>query len=143
MSYVPTDWKNGDVVTSTKLNKLEHGVANVGGLPAVTSDDNGDVLTVVEGAWAKVALPVNALIIDKNGNTFPSYKDITDAIKQGKNVIGIDVFESDGNVYSLSVYYISSAMGDDGYSVTFYTLEQATFALVADTATENMHLFTE
>ena len=27
-------------------------------LPAVTSDDNGDVLTVVEGAWAK-ATPVN------------------------------------------------------------------------------------
>lgn len=26
-------------------------------LPAVTSDDNGDVLTVVEGAWAKAELP--------------------------------------------------------------------------------------
>lgn len=31
MSYTPTNWKSGDVVTSTKLNKLEQGVANVGG----------------------------------------------------------------------------------------------------------------
>lgn len=28
MSYEPTNWKTGDVVTSAKLNKLENGVAN-------------------------------------------------------------------------------------------------------------------
>lgn len=28
MSYTPTNWKKGDVITSTKLNKLEQGVAN-------------------------------------------------------------------------------------------------------------------
>ena len=31
MSYTPTEWKVGDKVTSTKLNKLENGVANSGG----------------------------------------------------------------------------------------------------------------
>ena len=31
MSYTPTEWKSGDVVTSQKLNKLEEGVANAGG----------------------------------------------------------------------------------------------------------------
>lgn len=31
MSYTPTNWKSGDVVTSTKLNKLEQGVAAAGG----------------------------------------------------------------------------------------------------------------
>ena len=31
MSYTPTEWKTGDIVTSTKLNKLEQGVANAGG----------------------------------------------------------------------------------------------------------------
>lgn len=36
-------------------------IQKIGGateLPAVTAEDNGDVLTVVEGAWAKAALPV-------------------------------------------------------------------------------------
>lgn len=26
MSYIPTEWKNGDVITAEKLNKLEEGV---------------------------------------------------------------------------------------------------------------------
>ena len=31
MSYEPTTWKDGDLVTSAKLNKLENGVAAAGG----------------------------------------------------------------------------------------------------------------
>lgn len=53
MAYSPTEWQTGDIISAEKLNKLENGVANT--LPTVTSDDNGDVLTVVEGAWAKAA----------------------------------------------------------------------------------------
>lgn len=32
MAYTPTTWNRGDTVTSTKLNKLEQGVANAGGI---------------------------------------------------------------------------------------------------------------
>ena len=31
MSYTPTSWQNGDVITSAKLNKIENGIANAGG----------------------------------------------------------------------------------------------------------------
>ena len=31
MSYIPTEWKTGDIVTAEKLNKLEEGVASGGG----------------------------------------------------------------------------------------------------------------
>lgn len=31
MSYEPTTWKDGDLVTSAKLNKIEQGIANSGG----------------------------------------------------------------------------------------------------------------
>ena len=31
MSYDPTNWKAGDVISSQKLNKLEQGVADAGG----------------------------------------------------------------------------------------------------------------
>jgi len=30
MSYTPTEWNNGDVITAEKLNKLENGVAEGG-----------------------------------------------------------------------------------------------------------------
>lgn len=38
-------------------------------LPAVTSEDNGDVLTVVEGKWAKAAAPkeLPAVTAENNG----------------------------------------------------------------------------
>lgn len=49
MSYTPTEWKTGDIVTSTKLNKLEQGVANAGGGGGlieigVTSTEDADTL---------------------------------------------------------------------------------------------------
>lgn len=46
MSYTPTEWKTGDIVTAEKLNKLEEGVASGGGGGGgifwinVTWDDN-------------------------------------------------------------------------------------------------------
>ena len=40
MSYEPTNWKTGDVVTSAKLNKLEQGVAGAGGLFVVHASYN-------------------------------------------------------------------------------------------------------
>lgn len=40
MSYEPTVWKDGDLVTSAKLNKLEQGVANGGGVLVVHVDKN-------------------------------------------------------------------------------------------------------
>lgn len=57
MSYIKTTWQTGDTVTAEKLNHAENGIenANQNALPSVSSTDNGDVLTVVEGAWAKAA----------------------------------------------------------------------------------------
>lgn len=30
MAYEPTEWKNGDIITAEKLNKIENGIANNG-----------------------------------------------------------------------------------------------------------------
>lgn len=38
MSYEPTNWKSGDTVTSAKLNKMEQGIANAGGVLFVGID---------------------------------------------------------------------------------------------------------
>ena len=56
MSYEPTNWKTGDVVTSAKLNKLENAVANGGVKMFTVSDIPGTMqagLTAQDfvGAW--------------------------------------------------------------------------------------------
>lgn len=38
MSYTPTNWKSGDVVTSAKLNNIESGIVN--SVLVVTADEN-------------------------------------------------------------------------------------------------------
>ena len=72
MAYTPTVWTSGDIVTSTKLNKLENGVANASAkeLPAVSGTDNGKILTVVEGVWAKADSPSELPVVTgaDNGN---------------------------------------------------------------------------
>lgn len=50
MSYTPTEWATGDVVTAEKLNKLENGVEQAVELPSATLADAGKVLTVERDA---------------------------------------------------------------------------------------------
>lgn len=50
MSYEPTNWQAGDIVTSAKLNKLEQGVANGGGILIVHSDENG----ILDKTWQEI-----------------------------------------------------------------------------------------
>lgn len=40
MAYIPTEWKNGDVITAEKLNKLEEGVQEANGEKLVTVFDD-------------------------------------------------------------------------------------------------------
>lgn len=53
MSYEPTNWKDGDLVTSAKLNKLEQGVAGAGGESVffvnMTNNDSGYILDKTAG----------------------------------------------------------------------------------------------
>lgn len=44
MSYEPTNWKTGDVITAEKMNKLESGVANINGIfPLDIQEINGNL----------------------------------------------------------------------------------------------------
>ena len=56
MSYTPTEWKTGDVVTSAKLNKLEQGVAASGVLVVnVTTASDGETKVCDKTAGEMVA----------------------------------------------------------------------------------------
>jgi hypothetical protein len=49
MSYTPTNWATGDVITAEKLNKLEQGVASAGGALVLT-DTNG----TLDKTWQEI-----------------------------------------------------------------------------------------
>lgn len=52
MSYTPTVWKSGDIVTSLKLNKLENGLATAAaGVDEVASAININAVPLVQGKY--------------------------------------------------------------------------------------------
>ena len=59
MAYTPKHWVCGETITDVGLNNIEEGIQEAldccgeGGLPDVTTADNGKVLTVVNGEWDK------------------------------------------------------------------------------------------
>ena len=58
MSYIPTNWKAGDTVTSAKLNKLEQGVANGGSnmvMMTMTPSNNDNIMTfTLNKTWQEI-----------------------------------------------------------------------------------------
>ena len=68
MSYEPTVWKDGDLVTSVKLNKLEQGVANGGNFEVIN----------MELTWN-----TGSLSLDKTAG------EIIDILKSGKHILVI------------------------------------------------------
>lgn len=49
MSYEPTNWKDGDLVTSAKLNKIEQGIAAGGGV-LIVHYENG----TLDKTWQEI-----------------------------------------------------------------------------------------
>lgn len=66
MSYTPTNWKTGDVVTSEKLNKLENGVATAGGVLVVNASESG----MLDHTWQEIADNKFAILNGPNGAVY-------------------------------------------------------------------------
>lgn len=45
MSYTPTNWQAGDIITAAKLNNMESGIANAGGSEYDIIIDAGEEFT--------------------------------------------------------------------------------------------------
>lgn len=99
MSYEPTEWKTGDVVTSAKLNKLEQGVADAGGILVLPAPDNTGALsetwqTIYDTASAGTLVFINYNVEVGTPNVF---HDIVSEIGVG-----------DGSVAEEGVYFVST-----------------------------------
>ena len=85
MSYTPTEWKTGDVVSSQRLNKLEEGV---------------------EGAYEVMVINDTLDTLDK------TWQEIYDAMAQGKMcVVRVALGESGGPI---SIKTVTSVAESDG-----------------------------
>lgn len=123
-----------DALIAAKLVGGSGGSGGGSGLPEVTADDNGDVLTVVEGAWGKAAPSGGggALIIhfdDNTGVCDTTWQDIYDALASGRSVIYL--YESPGYNVTHTPIYAAVADGQPGGGTKYslfdtYNVGQAT-----------------
>lgn len=77
MAYTPTTWVTGDTITAVKLNNMEQGIANAGGILICTYTDDEQS---------------QKLILDKTA------QEIIDAVSNGGFATLVDGDISDGSV---------------------------------------------
>ena len=88
------------------IAEASQGGGGVSGLPAVTSDDNGDVLTVVSGAWAKAQPSGGAVIMFDSTGCLTPYANVLSMLNSGI-MPSVAYFESD----IVSSVYMGTSFG--------------------------------
>ena len=111
MSYEKQNWKNGDVITETKLNHMEDGIATGGGVLVVNSVyDEQTKTATLDKTWQEIYDATLAIIVNDVNND--------------GTAIGIEYimsFGSIGGTYSLT----SLAVGLLGTKTATYTCNSA------------------
>lgn len=85
MSYTPTNWQSGDIVTSEKLNKLENGVAGAGGVVLVVNTTTDDDKITLNKTWKQIYDADFAVIISEDDGKY--YTEISGIYEDGGNYI--------------------------------------------------------
>ena len=82
MAYTPTNWKDGDIISAEKMNKLEQGVAEGGGGVLLVN--------VTEGGSTPIAHSASPMLLGVPSSiTFTAdktYAEVDAAVKAGKMV---------------------------------------------------------
>lgn len=114
---------DGDVIKYDATNGMWVSGAGGSSLPSVTASDNGDVLTVVNGAWAK-ATPSSGggvLVVNiTNGTSNKTWQEIWDAYASGS---GCKFVENFGE-YTNAEWYLTTVEEASGtYKVELFTVD--------------------
>lgn len=116
MSYEPTNWKTGDVVTSAKLNKLENAVAG-GKMLVVHSVDN-----TLDKTWQEVydAFHQNDFVvlymIEEGDNYYSQEIGLIAKVIYDGEIYTVDVFDFFGN--TIRAFKCDSSSGYPKESIT-------------------------
>lgn len=102
MAYTPTEWKNGDVITAEKLNKLENGVSN-GPLEVeiITTEEDGDEIMTLNKTWQEIydAFP-NVYTIRQNDEAGVFMKEAISQVVQTSEVYMVGFISRDLEYFS-------------------------------------------
>lgn len=96
------------------------------GLPEVSAEDNGDVLTVVDGEWDKATPSGGGLVINidfETGALNKTWQEIYDAMKDGNMAVIFSELEEDGQIVSRDVDIIKYATLDTTVIPNEYKIE--------------------
>ena len=134
--YVKLGGNIADVATvqtdAEMIDKIEDIVEVGGALPEVTAEDNGDILGVVEGAWAKTTsksafVTVNATLNETtvtldDGVTVADVKALVDAVVDAGGNVRIKLSPSDSELTtgSLVEYYYFSDIYKWNTNITYH-----------------------
>ena len=101
MAYEPTVWKNGDTVTSAKLNKMERGIANAGGLVVRFSNN------ALDKTWQEIhdAAPF-VVLVDGETDSFICANLAAVEMSEGGDYVVIFYYSLDGEA---AVYVAETA----------------------------------
>lgn len=121
MSYEPTEWKSGDVITSTKLNKIENGIqaAASGGGGALIVGDNVDG-TGLNKTWKEIndalqTMPVY-YVYSVEGTEISSCPVISTTQSDGSYVVYIAGYMISGNHITMDAWKLETD-SENGYPV--------------------------
>lgn len=118
MSYEPTVWATGDVITSTKLNKLENGLAEASGggggggtgVLVVNVDEN----SALDKTWQEIHDAPFAVLTYTNGSNIYVRDFLINTHGHGSNYYANFAEISENGTITVSLFAASSA---DGYPV--------------------------
>lgn len=135
--YTEIGGTSTDVENVVTIPDMIDAITALGGgssLPEVTADDNGDVLTVIEGEWGKVTPTKDTVVIKCANGKLPNgmkCSDVVAFINAGKEVV----------IYDNSQYYRVANEAVSGTTFIFiglgYNTNQSSFFISYISVTNN------
>lgn len=121
MSYTPTTWKAGDIVTSAKLNKIEQGISTAtanGNILIVNAIYDDEDISTLDKTWKEIynAMLVGSVIIIENTSTNNVYQNnVISAIYKNDKYYIETVFFAEGPSGIVPIQWTFSTTSENGY----------------------------
>lgn len=102
MSYEPTEWKTGDIVTSAKLNKMEQGIA---------AGSTGDTFITCEMSATNNSYPFVITNMDKVCDALDAIRENPETASQYVVLVNSSIGDFPSTLYTFKPYFYADPDG--------------------------------